>query len=109
MLTRFRGSLCRAPGPSGNHGIGSSTAVKQAPPNGVEAPAVAAPERQQHLADKAFSAMSLVEPPQTGRMNMPGLSGLTAGGTSGLSTVGLPSLFVAADIYCHKVLTFQLF
>jgi 3-dehydroquinate synthase len=60
--------------------------VKQAPPSGVEAPAVAAPERQQH-AEKSYSSTSLVvDLPETGRMNSPGLGGLTAGGTSGLST-----------------------
>jgi hypothetical protein len=78
---------CRAPGPAGGAGLGSSTAVKHSPPKGVEAPAIAAPERAVKFPPSTVADPAFVPKPVEGLMNTPGLNGLTAGGISGLQTV----------------------
>lgn len=78
---------CRAAGPAGGHGMGSSATVKHAPPKGVEAPAIAAPERQVKFPPAEVATPAPVPEPLEGRMNSSGLNGLTVGGTSGLQTV----------------------
>lgn len=78
---------CRAPGPAGGNQLGSSAVVKHAPPKGVEAPAITAPERQVKFPPSEVATPAFVPEPVEGRMNSPGLGGLTAGGTSGLQTV----------------------
>ena len=80
-------SACRAPGPASGPGLGSSTAVKQSPPKGVEAPAIAAPERAVKYPPSSVASPAFTPKPVEGLMNTPGLNGLTAGGISGLQTV----------------------
>jgi hypothetical protein len=81
-------TLCRASGPASGAGMGSSTAVKHAPPKGVEAPAIAAPERAVKFPPSTVANPAFTPKPVEGLMNTPGLNGLTAGGISGLQTVG---------------------